>query len=161
MICEIAFFDMVFICRHGILNAIKLDTPLNCGRRWFISWHTSLIKALSLWAFVGTAVGLLLLMLPLFGGNSLHGDHRRTGGPRACWFLLCCSEDGQKGPLGFSGSVSYDTHCDWFSFICCFHLFLFVHMFTVRRYVQILKLAFSCRWLLSGPLQCICRHFIM
>lgn len=32
-ICKIAFFDMVFICRHGILNAIQLDKPLNCGKR--------------------------------------------------------------------------------------------------------------------------------
>lgn len=65
-ICKIAFFDMYLLVGMEFLMLSCFIHPLSCGRREFMSRHTTLIMILVSGSepFVGTAVGMLLLMLP-------------------------------------------------------------------------------------------------
>lgn len=133
-ICKIAFFfDMVFICRHF---------NFKCYQAWYIPklWKniTHILAhyihiLFILWACVGTAVGLLLLMWPRWREPPPRGCSWRTGGPEPADPSVMLRGWREK-PFFFFCSTSYDTGL--VLLICCFpfvslcsHVYVFMERF--------------------------------
>lgn len=104
---------------------------LNCGRKYFISWHTTLgmiFLVFSLWAFVGTCCYWCCPQQGEILARLLQEDRR----PGACWsFCVAQRMEREKGLSGVFFWVRFRWYSLWLVlFICGSHVYLFVHVFT-------------------------------